>query len=182
MILVIAASLLSLAAGLILLRPGANPSTPSAGEGAAERMWASVFNSTESEHELKALETTLRQNPDHAPILLRMAQISRELGKREESLRHLQQAVKVDPKNKEARLELGRALFESGDVDGAIRETQQLLEIDPSNIDGLYNLGAIYGNLGQNDRAREYWRKAVAVDPGSEGSRRAEDALKQIGG
>jgi Flp pilus assembly protein TadD len=182
MILIIAGAVLISAVALILLRPAVKPPASSAGEGAAERMWASVLNSDENEHELKALETTLRQHPDHAPILLRMAQLARELGKREESLRHLQQAVKVDPKNKEARLELGRALFESGDVEGAIRETQRLLEIDPFNIDGLYNLGAIYGNLGQNDRAREYWRKAASVDPGSEGSRRAEDALKQIGG
>ena len=145
-------------------------------------MWSSVDNPRESEHELKALETSLKENPDHAPILLRMAQVSRDLGKKDEALRHLQEAVRIDPKNSAARLELGRALFESGDVEGAIRETQALLDFDPLNIDALYNMGAIYGNIGQDARAREYWTKAVAVDPDSESAHRAANALKQIGG
>ncbi len=156
-----------------------------ADEGAARRLWANAENSPsarEQEHELRVLETSLKQNPDHAPILVRMAQVSRDLGKPAESLRHLQEAVKADPKNPAARLELGRALFESGDVQGAIRETEQLIRLDPGNTDGLYNLGAIYGNLGQDDRAREYWKKAVSIDPDSESGRRAQNALKQLGG
>jgi tetratricopeptide (TPR) repeat protein len=167
---------------LVLRQSESMTSGPSM-DSAARRMWASVGDSSATnEHELKVLETTLKQNPDHAPILVRMAQLSRDLGNHDTALRHLQEAVKADPKNRDARLELGRALFESGDVEGAIRETQQLLELDPRNVDGLYNLGAIYGNLGQDDRAREYWNKAVAADPESEGAERARSALKQIGG
>lgn len=156
--------------------------SPANRTGMAERMWTKVADTTGQEHELEALEGSLKQYPDHGPILLRMAQVAGEMGRRDEAIRHLREAVRVDPGNREARLELGRALFDSGDVDGAIYETERLLEVDPLSIDALYNLGAIYGNLGQNDRAREYWRKAAAVDPSSEGSQRAEAALKQIGG
>ena len=132
------------------------------------------------EHELKALMSELEKNKDHAPVLVRIAQISRETGKLSESVRYLREAVDAEPKNREARLELGRALFETGDVEGAIRESEALLQIDPNNIDGLYNLGAIYGNLGQDQRAREYWEKAIAVGPDSDSGRRAKENLQKL--
>jgi Flp pilus assembly protein TadD len=161
----------------------AEPDRPTAETSQARDLWIRAVNSSaDREHELKALQSGLKENPDHAPILLRMAQMKREMGKIPEAIAHLRDAVKADPKNADARLELGRALFDSGDVDGAIRETEQVLEIEPLNIDGLYNLGAIYGNLGNEELARQYWRKAAAVDPDSESSQRARKALEQIGG
>jgi cytochrome c-type biogenesis protein CcmH/NrfG len=182
-LIAIVAVLGAVALTMLLYRWPASDSGPLSVEAAtARRMWSSMDNSSERKHELRVLEDSLKQNPDHAPILLRMAQVSRELGKGEEALQHLREAVKVDPKNREARLELGRALFEAGDVEGAIRETEDLLKLDPSNTDGLYNLGAIYGNIGQEDRAREFWRKAVAIAPESESGHRARNALEQIGG
>lgn len=147
----------------------------------ARHMWATMDSPPSSELELKELESSLKRNPEHIPILLRMAQVSRELGKRDEALDHLRQVLNMDAKNRDARLELGRVLFEAGDVDGAIRETEQLLKLDPANTDGLYNLGAIYGNIGREDRAREYWTKVVAIAPDSESGKRAKNALDQLG-
>jgi tetratricopeptide (TPR) repeat protein len=179
---IVGVALLALSASVYYWSPGVADSPSENTAVMAQRMWAKVTDTTRQEHELKALETSLGEYPDHGPILLRMAQVARDLGRQDESIRHLREAVRVDPRNRDARLELGRVLFESRDVEGAIRETERLLEIDPLDIDGLYNLGAIYGNLGQDERARDYWMKAAAVDPDSEGSRRAEAALKQIGG
>ena len=175
-------ALLAATAGAYRRFAAAEPDRPSSQANQARDSWIKAVNSSDREHELKALERSLKQNPGHAPFLLRMAQVKREAGNISEAVAHLREAVKTDPKNQDARLELGRMLFETGDVDGAIRETEQLLEIDPLNIDGLYNLGAIYGNLGKDELARQYWRKAAAVDPNSEGSQRARRALEQIGG
>ena len=135
---------------------------------------------TDREHELETLQHDLAQNPAHVPILLRLAEVSRESGKIDKSVEYLRQAVKEDPKNHDALLELGRVLFETGDVPGAIRETTRLLEADPLNVDALYNLGAIYGNLGQDSQAREYWKKAVEAAPESESGRRAATGLQQL--
>lgn len=131
----------------------------------------------ESEHELAALAQELDKNPDHAPVLIRMAELSRELGRPADAVAHLEAALEVEPGNAEARLELGRALYESGDLAGAIRETQWLVETDPSDVDALYNLGAIYGNMGDEELAREYWQRAVGADSESESGRLAARAL-----
>jgi Flp pilus assembly protein TadD len=145
-----------------------------------EPVHSSRLVQADRDQELQSLQHDLAQNPAHVPILLRLAQLSREGGKLDKSVEYLRQAVSEDPKNHDALLELGRALFETGDVEGGIRETRRLLELDDSNVDALYNLGAIYGNLGQDDQARQYWKKAVELAPSSESGRRATTGLRQL--
>ena len=136
----------------------------------------------DKEHEILALKEDLTRNPKHIPVLLRLAQVSREVGRLDETTRYLKEAVAQEESNRDARLELGRVLFETGDVAGAIRETQILLEKNPSDVDALYNLGAIYGNLNQDDRAKQYFEKVVAVAPDSQSGKLARDGLKQLTG
>jgi Flp pilus assembly protein TadD len=144
------------------------------------QMIVSHASGWQQEHELKALEGELQKNPDHVPILLRLAQVSRESGKLADAVRYLRDATTQDPRNADASLELGRALFETGNVNDAIHATEHALEINPSNVDALYNLGAIYGNLSQDNRARQYWQKAVSVAPESDSGRRAKESLAQL--
>jgi Flp pilus assembly protein TadD len=144
------------------------------------QLMASHTRVSEREHEIKALKVELEKNPDHVPILLRLAQVSRDSGKLNDSVRYLKDAVMQNPKSVEANLELGRALFETGDVSGAIQATERVLELNPSHVDALYNFGAIYGNLSQDDRARPYWEKAVSIAPESESGRRAKENLAKL--
>ena len=131
-------------------------------------------------HERAALEEQLKQNPDHAPILLRLADLEQESGNSSAAVSYLKKVLAKDSQNEEARLELGRLLYDSGDVDGAIRETKQLLTDHPGQVDGLYNLGAIYANLNRFDLAKDYWSKAITTDAQSDSGRKAKAALDQV--
>ncbi|MEZ5353823.1 MAG: tetratricopeptide repeat protein [Bryobacteraceae bacterium] len=131
-------------------------------------------------HEIASLEEQLKTSPDHAPILLRLADLKRQTGKPEEAVKHLREALKTDPGNSEARLELGRSLYESGDIPGAIAETQAILERNPDHVDALYNIGAIYGNAGKDDMARQFWTRAVAADANSDSGQKAKAGLAQL--
>lgn len=133
-------------------------------------------------HELGVLRQQLEQSPGHVPVLLRLSQVSRDLGQREQSIAYLRHALEVDPEHTEARLELGRALYESGDLDGAVAETTRLLGQDPTHVDALYNLGAIYGDMMDEDHARKYWERAVKADPDSTSGRLAARGLAALGG
>jgi tetratricopeptide (TPR) repeat protein len=132
-------------------------------------------------HERASLEEQLKRNPDHAPILMRLAEIERDAGNQAGAIANLRKVLKKDPKNADARLELGRSLYDSGDIDGALKETRQLVADHPDNVDGLYNLGAIYANQNQFDLARQFWNKAVSVAPQSDSGRRAQDGLTKLG-
>ena len=134
----------------------------------------------DKEHEIASLKENLKQNANHVPILLRLAQMSREVGRLDESANYLKEAVAQEPANHDARLEFGRILFDTGDVTGATREMEALLKSDPADVDALYNLGAIYGNLNQDDRARGYFEKAVATAPESPSGKLARDALTRL--
>ena len=137
---------------------------------------------SEQAHELKTLEAQLQQKPDHTPILLRQAQIYREMGKPTESAKLLKQIVSNEPNNSQAQLELGRVLYDSGDIQGAIAATNTVLKNDPKNTDALYNLGAIYGNLNNEKLAQEYWNRTITADPYSASSDLARQALTRISG
>jgi tetratricopeptide (TPR) repeat protein len=137
-------------------------------------------STADKQHEFVALSEELKKTPKHTPVLLRMAQLARELGRLPEAVQHLREAVASEPRNAEAHLELGRALFESADIEGAILETKRVLEIDTKHVDALYNLGAIYGNMNRDDLARAYWEKAVAADPDSPSGRQAKEALPRL--
>jgi len=131
-------------------------------------------------HELKALEQELAKKPEHPPILLRMAQLTSELGKPADAISYLRRLVKADPGNVDGRLELGRLLYETNDVEGSLRETSKILETNPKQVDALYNVGAIYANLNNLSNARTYWNRAVASDPGSDSGKRARDGLEKL--
>jgi tetratricopeptide (TPR) repeat protein len=132
-------------------------------------------------HEKAMLEEQLRKKPDHAPVLLRLAQLATERGQPAESRRRLEALLKADPSHLEARLELGRACYELEDVACATAETAKILAVDPNHADALYNLGAIHANIGQTGKAREYWERAVRTASSSESGKKAAAGLKQLG-
>jgi len=132
-------------------------------------------------HEKAALEEELKKKPDHAPILLRLAELARDAGQPKQAAEYLKQAAAADPKSLDARLELSRTLYEAGDIAGALAETKRLLADRPNQVDALYNIGAIYANQGKIDLARQYWTQAVAVDPNSDSGRKSAEALTKIG-
>ena len=165
------------------LRSGSTPSQPTPATSRALLSAQAVPASGDShagKMELESLQQHLSKKPNHTPVLLRMAQVAREMGKHAEAAQHLRQALQQEPGNREARLELGRALYETGDIGGAIKETQELLSKDPRDVDALYNLGAIYGNMKQDDSARKYWLQAVAIAPGSPSGQLAKQGLTQL--
>jgi tetratricopeptide (TPR) repeat protein len=131
--------------------------------------------------EMESLQLHLQQKPEHTPILFRMAQLSRELGKLNEAAEYLREILRQEPDNTDARLELGRVLYELGDAAGAVQETEQVLTKNPRHVDALYNLGAIYANRKQTELAREYWMRAVASDAQSESGQNARRGLEQLG-
>jgi Flp pilus assembly protein TadD len=131
-------------------------------------------------HETASLEAELKKNPGHPPILMRLADLAREDGKKTEAIKFLRLALDADQSNAEARLELGRALFEMGQSDAAIAETRKIIEVQPKHVDALYNLGAMYGNMGQDALARQYFEKAVAAGPDSDSGRKSKEALTRL--
>jgi tetratricopeptide (TPR) repeat protein len=130
----------------------------------------------------QSLEAALERNPNHTPILMRLAELALANGDAVTAVDHLRAILAQEPDNLEARLELGRALWEAGDQPGAEKETAAILEADPNNVDALYNLGAIHANQQRKEAAIEYWTRAVLVAPASPSGQSAQRGLDILGG
>ncbi len=160
-------------------KPGAGPADSSrmvAAHGSA----AATLPAEKDRHEEKMLAEVLKKKPDHVPVLLRMASLAMESGKKEEAAQLLKEAVIKDPSNIPARLDLGKILFETGRIPESIQTTEEILKIQPDNPDALYNLGAIYGNLGQDHKAIEMWSRLISSSPQSESGKRAQQMIAEL--
>ena len=131
-------------------------------------------------HEKAFLAAELSKKPGHAPVLLRLAQVEREMGQLAEARKHLEQAIAGNENLTEARIELSRVAYEMGDVTTALEQNRAVLRQDPRQTDALYNLGAISANLGNLEQARKYWKDAVAAGAGTASGRKSAEALRTL--
>jgi tetratricopeptide (TPR) repeat protein len=132
------------------------------------------------QQEQDVLRMALKKSPDHAPVLLKLAQMESEDGRLKEAKDHLRRILKTDPANPEANLELGKVLFRLGDMHGAIDQTQAILNMHPNYEDALYNLGAIYANIGNRQLAMEYWNRLATLHSNSESAQRAQRMMVRL--
>jgi Flp pilus assembly protein TadD len=160
-------------------KPGARPAENGRPVAAHGRP-AVTIPAERDRHEEKMLAEALKKKPDHVPVLLRMASLAMESGKKDEAAQFLREAVIKDPSNIPARLDLGKILFETGRIPESIQTTEEILKIQPDNPDALYNLGAIYGNLGQDNKAVELWGRLISSSPQSESGKRAQQMMAEL--
>ncbi len=131
-------------------------------------------------HERSALEEQLKKKPDHAPVLMRLAELDMEQNQPAEARKRLERLLAVEPGNVDALLELGRACYAAGDAACALARTAEILKQQPNHPDALYNLGAIHANQGRFGEARRYWAQAVKEAPDTDGGKKSAAALKQL--
>lgn len=172
---------ISLAVGGVLAGTGWWLLKRSKAEPPAKAATAAVEAPKNLPHEKAFLEEELKRSPDHAPVILRLAAIDREMGDAEQGRKRLEEALKQNPGLLEVRLELSRVLYEAGDKEGAANQTKKILEADPNNVDALYNLGAINANQGKVSEAGKYWGEARRLGPDTLSGKKAAEGLKQLG-
>ncbi|MGA7410017.1 MAG: tetratricopeptide repeat protein [Bryobacteraceae bacterium] len=126
-------------------------------------------------------EAQLQKNPGNAPLLVRLGQVERSMGKNAEARRHFEQAISSDPNATDARLELGLLCSQTGDAAEAVTQYQAVLLQNPHQVDALYNLGLIAANGGDLDEARQYWRAAAQYGADRESGRLAAGNLARLG-
>jgi len=131
-------------------------------------------------HEKAFLEEQLKANPNHPPILLRLAEMERSDGKLAEARKHLEQAIAADATLIDARLELSLVCYQLGDAAEAEKQNLAVLKLDSKQPDALYNLGAIYANQNRFAEARQFWNDAVKYGDDSGSAKNAATGLTKL--
>jgi Flp pilus assembly protein TadD len=159
---------------------GSGQETMKAAHGNNSMMTRAGGEAPGGQHEKQMLTMALEKNPEHAPVLLKLAQIEAEAGHLQEAAGFLRKILKNEPGNPEANLELGKVLFRLGDARGAIERTEGILKTHPNYEDALYNIGAIYANTGNRKQAMEYWNRLAALHSNSESAKMALQMMHRI--
>jgi tetratricopeptide (TPR) repeat protein len=84
--------------------------------------------------------------PDELNLLLELAQIYLEQGKKEELLTSLLEAIEADPTNANLFFLIGKTYDDMKDFEKAEEYYKKAAEVNPEFFEAYYNIGAIYVN------------------------------------
>jgi tetratricopeptide (TPR) repeat protein len=110
----------------------------------------------QTRHAAASFRRSLALRPDYVPALVRLGELSFELGAEDEADALFRRAVTLDPGCAPARVGLGRVAESRGDYAAAVEQFEQALAHQPEATSLHYNLAMIYRRLGDLERAEEH--------------------------
>lgn len=94
----------------------------------------------------------------------KIADLLRDLGKKDEAIQMLETLVKTKPDCYEASILLGELLCEQERFKEAANVYNEALRYKPADFDLYYNLGIVYTRLSDFQMAKEMYEKAAAIN------------------
>lgn len=94
----------------------------------------------------------------------KIAELLRDLGKKDEAIQMLDNLVKTKPDCYEASILLGELLCEQDRFKEAANVYHEALRYKPADFDLYYNLGIVYTRLSDFQMAKEMYEKAAAIN------------------
>ena len=94
----------------------------------------------------------------------KIAELLRDLGKKDEAIQMLQNLIKTKPECYEASILLGELLCEQERFKEAANVYNEALLYKPADYDLYYNLGIVYTRLSDFQMAKEMYEKAAAIN------------------
>ena len=94
----------------------------------------------------------------------KIADLLRDLGKKDEAIQMLETLVKTKPDCYEASILLGELLCEQERFKEAANVYNEALRYKPADYDLYYNLGIVYTRLSDFQMAKEMYEKAAAIN------------------
>lgn len=114
------------------------------------------------------LERALEVSPDNITLLVQVAILLAELGKKAESIAIFNKAIALDPTSIEARYNLALAYDARWDQkQEAIDIMLEILRVAPEDVPAHTALGDIYREQKRFREAREQYNEALRIHPGS---------------
>ena len=110
-------------------------------------------------------QNALKNNEEHVPTLLGLAEIAERRQDFEAMFGFLQRAVRLDPTQIDAQIRLGKLFLISSDETSALEKADKALELDPNNTDAKSLKSGILLKIGDNAGAVELAREVLAEDP-----------------
>ena len=108
--------------------------------------------------------TSVDINKKEYKSYFKIADLLRDLGKKDEAIQMLETLVKTKPDCYEASILLGELLCEQERFKEAANVYNEALRYKPADFDLYYNLGIVYTRLSDFQMAKEMYEKAAAIN------------------
>ncbi len=132
-----------------------------------------------------SLHLQFDENIDAASALQQIAEITWDIGNRDESLSSFRQVLQLVPDDIQARMEMvqyclragrreeatqhqaviARHYYASDQADQAVAALQQLIAVDKTNFEAYDLLGQTYAKVGEYEQALRVYKNLAKVDP-----------------
>jgi tetratricopeptide (TPR) repeat protein len=131
---------------------------------------------------IRALETSLRIEPDSADGQNSLGIALIKAGRVQEAVSRFETAVRIDHDFAEAQGNLGNALLQEGRVKEALDEYIQVLRIHPDDAKAHNNIGIVLARVGSLQEAIRHYEDALRYNPDyAEAYCNLANALKKAG-
>jgi tetratricopeptide (TPR) repeat protein len=113
-----------------------------------------------------AYRRALEVRPDHAQLLLSLANAERDAGRLPEAMEAYRRSLAIEPSQSLTYVNLGIALAAAGDTSGAIGSWETARRVNRFDPLPHFNLANVWLLRGQVREAIESYRAALAIEPG----------------
>ncbi len=134
----------------------------------AERQFILCYKEHFDSQHLKAIrhiERAIELLPKEARFHMRLAQLYRATGRRDEAVTELMRAIEFDPKFAPAYNLLGEIQIARGRFAEAVEAREAYARLMPDNAEPYQALAHTYQQMQQFDKAIEYYTRALEIDP-----------------
>jgi tetratricopeptide (TPR) repeat protein len=112
------------------------------------------------------IRTALKQTPQSADLLYKLALVQRQEGKTQESLDTYTQAAALAKPDAEELRSVALDYVQLNDYDDAVRWLRVAHTLDSRNVEVLYSLGRCLYTQGLYPEAERAFKQALTIDPG----------------
>lgn len=148
-------------------------------ENEANRYLARADSSRQLMDQITAAQRTASSQPNDVKNWIRLGQLFRKAGERNQAVQAFNMAATIQPKNLDVQDNLGEMMLAEGKTKEAIQRFQAILNTDRTRVDTWINLGLAFAVAGNCDAARNTWQTALKHRPGDKTAKKHLSGLCQ---
>ncbi len=129
-------------------------------------------------NEINQLEEEIKNDPENATKLLRIANLTHDAGFFEKAISYYTEYLKLNPEDNDAEVDMGVCYFELNQLDRAEEIFKSVIKKNPSHQIAYLNLGIVQLTKGNLEESKESFKKCISLGEHTDAGHRAKELLE----
>jgi len=132
----------------------------------AKLLWEHIVYKFDFEHNIRALECSIKSNPANDRLSFELAELYKRQGNLESAEEIYKKIIELNPKSNEAYAKLGMLYEAENKLFLAEEALKKAIELNPNSDAAICVLAIVYKRCKKFAEAEEFFKKAVKLKPG----------------